>query len=443
MIIDTIRKHKGTAIIDSSGEYNYKELSNQIEKYYSLLQNKISENDVIVVRGDYNFYTISLLLALSKYTVIIVPIVYTTEEDFSSKIKASGTNKIITISENSNFNITLRELKTVTDYSDLFNKQHSGIVLFSSGTTGKPKVMVHDFSNLLNSFTAPRKQRRLVFIMFLMFDHIGGLNTLLSCLNVGTPMVIPNGRNPSEITLLIKTHGVQVLPTSPTFLNLLLMQEDLKVNDLLSLKMITYGTERMPEVLLKKLNTFLPNVKLLQTFGTSETGIVKTQSKSSDSLYFKITDKDVDYKIIEGELYLKTKTSVIGYKGLESNQFKEDGWFATGDLVKVDEEGYIKVIGRINDVINVGGLKVMPLEVEGVINEIDEVLDCTVFSKKNAITGQMVCAKVVLNDIKNKNEIKKKIKEHCINTLEKYKRPAKIIFEEGLQVTSRFKKKTS
>lgn len=443
MIITTIRKHKGKAIIDSSGEYSYKELTEQIEIYYSLLKNKISENEVVVVKGDYNFYTISLLLALSKYTVSVVPIVYITEEDFYSKIEAAGAHKIITISENANLNIVPYKSESITDYSDIFNKKHSGIVLFSSGTTGKPKVMVHDFNNLLNSFTPPRKQRGLVFMMFLMFDHIGGLNTLLSCLNVGTPMVIPQSRNPDKITSLIKAHGVQVLPTSPTFLNLLLMQENLKFKDLSSLKMITYGTERMPEALLKKLTSFLPNVKLLQTFGTSETGIVKTQSKSSDSLYFKIVDEDVDYKIVEGELYLRTKTSVSGYKGLESKQFKEDGWFATGDLVNVDEDEYIKVIGRINDVINVGGLKVMPLEVERIINEVEGVVDCTVFSKKNAITGQMVCAKVVLENFENKNEIKKKIKKHCINTLEKYKCPAKIIFEEGLQITGRFKKKIS
>ena len=440
MILNYLNDFRGTAVIDCSKSYTYNDLIEQIDCYYGELKGVINKYDIVVIKGDYNFHTISLLLSLSKFEVIIVPIVFTTEEDFVSKVNASGSNLVLSLS--SELAIESNRINTHMDnsYMDIFNKKHSGIILFSSGTTGKPKVMVHDFTHLLSSFSAPRKQRNLIFMMFLMFDHIGGLNTLLSCLSVGAPIVIPESRIPIKIAKLIKLHKVHVLPTSPTFLNLLLMQNDLNKEDLSSLKLITYGTERMPQSLLEKINTFLPNVKLLQTFGTSETGIVKTQSKSSNSLFFKIVDKDVEHRIVEGELYLKTKTSVKEYKGIKSNKFKKDGWFATGDLVTIDEDGYMKVVGRVNEVINVGGLKVMPEEVEGVINQIEGVLDCTVFSKENAITGQMVCAKVVIDSKLDKKELKKDIKSVCYDKLEKFKRPVKIIFEETIKVTNRFKK---
>ena len=234
---------------------------------------------------------------------------------------------------------------------------------------------------------------------------------------------------------------VNVLPTSPTFLNLLLMDESFESNKLKSLKLITYGTERMSDLLLKKLNSLLPNVKLLQTFGTSETGILKTISKSSESLYFKIVDQQMEFKVVEGELFLKSKTSVSGYVNHDNKNFKKDGWYATGDLVEQDAEGFMKIIGRKNKVINVGGLKVLPSEVEEVINSIEGVYESTVFGQENIITGNIVCAKVYsdLQELDALKDLKSQIKKTCRKKLDKYKIPIKIFFKE-LRINERGKK---
>ncbi|HCN11554.1 MAG TPA: o-succinylbenzoate--CoA ligase, partial [Chryseobacterium sp.] len=181
-------------------------------------------------------------------------------------------------------------LEIPKNYSEITDKNQSGLVLFSSGTTGEPKVMVHNLTELAESFAQPKKTRNLNFLLFLMFDHIGGINTLLNCLNNGSAITLPENRNPAYILDLIQTQKVQILPTSPTFLNLMLMNENFADYDLSSLKMITYGTERMPQTLLNKLKERIPSVKFLQTFGTSETGILRTESKSSTSLFFKIVD---------------------------------------------------------------------------------------------------------------------------------------------------------
>ena len=140
--------------------------------------------------------------------------------------------------------------------------------------------------------------------------------------------------------------------------------------DLSSLRMITYGTETMPESLLNRLKVAFPRVKFLQTFGTSETGIANTSSKSSNSTFMKIDDPELEYKIVDNELWLKSKTQVMGYLNSSMDSFTEDGWFKTGDLVEATEDGYIKIIGRNKEVINVGGEKVLPNEVESVILEI-------------------------------------------------------------------------
>ena len=439
MIYDIIKSYQGNAIYDNNGIYTYKDLNKQIDLYDKIISGKIKDNDNVILLSDYNFYSISLLLSLSKKNINIIPLIKTTQKEFEEKVTESIPDYIIKISKNGKLIIEKLKINGVLkDKNKVTSLGSTGIILFSSGTTGKPKLMIQNLSQIIQNIQKPRRQKSLIFLLFLMFDHIGGINTLFQCLKNGAPIVIPTSRNPSSIIELIENHKVNVLPTSPTFLNMMLMDEKFNEEKLDSLKLITYGTERMPKTLLEKINKNLPKVKLLQTFGTSETGILKTKSMSSDSLFFKIIDENQQYKIIDNELYLKSNTSVGKYLNHKNSSFIKDGWFKTGDIVETNEKGYIKIIGRKNKIINVGGLKVMPNEVESIINSIDEVIDSTVYGEPNNITGNIVCAKIVTKT-DNKPELKKKIKKLCISKLDKYKIPVRINFSD-LEMNSRGKK---
>jgi acyl-CoA synthetase (AMP-forming)/AMP-acid ligase II len=273
-----------------------------------------------------------------------------------------------------------------------------------------------------------------------MFDHIGGINTLLNCLSMGATLTIPIDRNPDNICELIEKTKINVLPASPTFLNLILIGRSYDKFDLSSLLMITYGTETMPLSLLDKLKHIFPKVKFLQTFGTSETGIAKTTSLSSTSTFVKIDDPDQEYKIVNSELWLRSKTQILGYINHSNENFTSDGWFKTGDLVEEGEDGFIRIIGRTKEVINVGGEKVMPAEVESVILELPWVKDCVVMGQINIISGQMVFAEVYINDDVNPIIAKKDIRKYCQSKLEAYKVPAKIKIVDSINFTNRFKK---
>lgn len=439
-MITRLTQHEGTAIITDDAVYSYQQLYDKILAYKEELS-QINKGEVVGIFSDYSFESIALFLALSTMPVIAVPIVPTTDAELRNKLKAASVQWLLSISNGIlNFEKTGIEYSEIDNYKNITDKNQSGLVLFSSGTTGTPKVMVHNLSQLMDSFAPPKKTRNLNFLLFLLFDHIGGINTLLNCLNSGAAITVPSNRNPEYILQLISEKKVQILPTSPTFLNLMLMTENFNQYDLSFLKMITYGTERMPQNLLLKVKEKMPKVKLLQTFGTSETGILKTESKSSTSLYFKIIDPDYDYRIKDGQLYLKSKNVVNGYLNQDSQQFLGDGWFATGDLIETDEDGYIKIIGRLNKVINVGGQKVLPKEVEDVINKVPGVVDSTVFARDNAITGQMVCAEIVKTKDSEEAVLKKEILTYCRQELDKYKVPSKIIFADALSFSNRFKK---
>lgn len=442
MNVNQFYNYSGLSIIEENATHTYSELITQIEAYKNELKEMIVSGDVIAVQSDYSFGSICLLLALSEFPCIIVPIVPTTESEIQNKLKAAKVTKVISFENDQLVVLPVEDhtFEKVEKYDQITSGNHAGLVLFSSGTTGVPKVMVHDFSELIFEFKEPRKQKNLNFILFLLFDHIGGINTLLGCLNNGSQITIPANRNPEYILQLIQDKKIQVLPTSPTFLNLMLMTEDFDKYDLSSLKMITYGTERMPQHLLDRLKVKIPSVKFMQTFGTSETGILKTESKSSTSLFFRIIDPNYQYKVEDSQLFLKSKNQVSGYVNQESNQFTKEGWFATGDIVEVDEDGYLKIVGRINKVINVGGLKVLPKEVEDIINQFPEVIDSTVFAKDNAITGQMVCAKVVIKEGLDEKEMKQAILKKCREELDRYKVPSKLIITHSIDFTTRFKK---
>jgi acyl-CoA synthetase (AMP-forming)/AMP-acid ligase II len=318
-------------------------------------------------------------------------------------------------------------------------KGQAGLILFSSGSTGKPKAMVHNLDDLILSYLYKRS-KSLVFIVFLMFDHIGGLNTLLNCLSIGATIVIPKNRKPDEIANLIQEFKINVLPTSPTFLNLMLISKVHEIYDLKSLKMVTYGTEPMPGSLLRKLKLAFPWVKFLQTFGTSETGIIKTLSLASDSTFLKFDDPNQEFKIVNNELWLKSHNQILGYLNHENSSFTADGWFMTGDLVEEMDGGFIKIVGRLKEVINVGGEKVLPTEVESVIMEIPSIEDCIVKPEANSITGQMVVAEVVLKDGFVFREEKDKIKIYCKQKLDRYKVPARILQIDTIAFSERFKK---
>ena len=129
---------------------------------------------------------------------------------------------------------------------------------------------------------------------------------------------------------------------------------------------------------------------------------------------------------------------MLGYLNAPS-PFTDDGWFHTGDAVEVDGE-YIRILGRKSELINVGGEKVYPAEVESVIQEMENIADVAVYSEKNPITGNIVCAKVSLSHDEERRALTSRIKKTCRERLQAYKVPVKIKIVDGQQHSDRFKK---
>jgi acyl-CoA synthetase (AMP-forming)/AMP-acid ligase II len=205
--------------------------------------------------------------------------------------------------------------------------------------------------------------------------------------NSGVIVSIKN-RNVEEVLRTCEIFNVEVLPTTPTFLRMMLMSGSVPGNFPKSLKVITYGTEIMDEFTLLKLAEILPNVDFRQTFGMSELGILRVKSESRSSLFMKVGGEGVAWKVDQGVLMIKSSTRMMGYLNADS-PFDIEGWYNTKDLVEVKGE-MLKIVGRISDVVNVAGQKFLTSEVQSAAMDYPNILNLSILVKNNPITGQHI-----------------------------------------------------
>jgi acyl-coenzyme A synthetase/AMP-(fatty) acid ligase len=251
--------------------------------------------------------------------------------------------------------------------------------------------------------------------------------------------VTVSDRNPDTVCAAIAKWKAQVLPTSPTFINLLLLSEAYARHDLSSLELATYGTEPMPESTLHRFHAHFPNVQLQQTYGLSEVGILRSKSKSSDSLWMKIGGEGFETRVRDGMLEIKARSAMLGYLNAPS-PFTEDGWFMTRDLVEVDGE-YVRILGRKSDIINVGGEKVYPAEVEDLLGQMEGVEEVSVTGEKNPITGNMVVATVRLSTGETPVDFRKRMRAFLKDKVATFKVPQKVLLTDEPLHNARFKKR--
>ena len=391
---------------------------------------EILPGDIVAVIGDYDKVTIKNLIYLIDKKTIIVPLTRETKQDHKFFFEVAQVDFVLE-------GDILINLKNKDKKKPLFKKirgKTAGLILFSSGSTGKPKAILHKIPNFLKRFKI-KKNKNFKTISFLLFDHIGGIHTLFYTLFNGGTLIVPNNRNVDHILRLSKKFSVDVLPATPTFLKILLMTKNIEKIMPKSIKIITYATEIMNKSTLEILCKKFKKIDFRQKYGMSEMGILRVISKSKDSNYFKIVDKNVKTKIINNILYIKSKYRMLGYLNAK-NPIKKDGWYKTNDIVE-KENGFIKITGRKDKVINIGGLKVLPHFVEEKILLFKDVLHCKVYGEKNPITGQHVEAIIEPRNFKKFN--KTKFYKFIEKNVQNFMQPKRIRFDK-INISHRQKK---
>ncbi|MGP3698831.1 ANL family adenylate-forming protein [Rhodobacter sp. NSM] len=426
-----------TALIAADGSRTtYEALLARVEHAGRRLEAEaVPHGSSVQLCGDYGPDAVAWLLALWRHQAVVTPVAPTSAEGREEFATIADAEWRIEAARDVLVPLGGRSAHPLLDR--LRSEKAPGLVIFTSGTSGAPKGAVHDLRRLLSKFEKPGKD--LVTLAFLLFDHIAGIDTLLYALANGSTLVCLPDRSVPAVLDRIARHGVEVLPTAPSFLNLLLLTGGADLH-LPSLRIITYGAEMMPQGLLDRVADAFPNAQLIQKYGTSELGALRSRSDGARSRWIRLDGEGASWRVVEGLLEIRATSAMIGYLNAPS-PFTPDGWYRTGDLVEVEGDR-LRLLGRAGDMINVGGQKVFPAEVEAAIMTLPEVAEVAVHGMPHPMLGAAVCARVRMRDPRlAKAEIRTLLRKGLMGRLEAYKIPQRIEVTEEPLTTERFKQK--
>ncbi len=417
----------------------YRELLEMINECARRLRAQgVVSGEIVAVVGDFSPEALALMLALALRGVTAIPLTRNSVIEIDTALAVSGCHWVAEFDQENREADIRRHYVVVSSglMSDFLKSQRAGLVFYSSGSSGSPKAILHDFERVAAKFRVQRKPA--VAIAFLMLDHFGGINTLLAISSCLGTVVTVKDRSIESVCEAVQRHRVELLPATPSFLTLLMASGSHRRFDLSSLRRITYGTEVMPKSTLERLRKAFPAVELQQTYGLSEVGVLRSKSRDDGSLWVRIGGGGFETKVVDDVLWVRSEYAMLGYLNAPS-KFDADGWFNTQDRVEVDGE-YFRILGRVTDLINVGGQKVYPAEVEDVILALPNIRDVAVYGESHAMLGQIVVAKVATVETEDLVSLKTRIRAACREKLTSYKIPAKVVLADGFFHSARHKK---
>lgn len=309
-------------------------------------------------------------------------------------------------------------------------KNEAGLILKTSATTGKPKAILHSFHEILLKYQKLKNSYSTLLVF--SSEHISGIETFLSIIVPGGTIIISSNRSISNLTNIIEKYQLTLLACTPSFIRLCILGNVLK--KLKSVQILNLGGEKSNIQLIQNIHQILPDIKIFQAYGTTETSNIRTYNQPND-LSIQLGQIDVDYKIIDQVLWLKKTKSIICF--LENQEHEPTDWFCTNDIVQTLPNGNFIIIGRKEKMINVGGEKINPNEIENVLMTMKGIHFARVYAENDPIIGNRLIAELVI-DYKF-NLTKKMINEFCRLSLPDYKIPVKYHFKNSIEVTNRLK----
>jgi long-chain acyl-CoA synthetase len=430
-----------TLLITADGEISAKDVLWRAEALAERFAAQgIGRASICAFDGDFDACTVAIFLALAQLDAIAVPFTAAVSTERERLADAAGVEWTIDVDGRATARRSGPHQGRHPLVERLAADGHPGLIVFTSGSTGTPKAILHDADRVASKFAERRPGYRMV--MFLLMDHFGGYNTLLSVLANGGVGVCTYDRSPKGVCQAVERGKADLLPTTPTFLRMLITTGLWRDHNLSSIRLVTYGAEPMPPSVLARIREILPHAEFKQTYGLSELGVLRSASPDQGSLWLKIGGDGFETRIVDGQLHVRSASAMLGYLNADT-PIDEDGWMNTGDLVE-EENGLIRFLGRQSEVINVGGQKVLPAEVEDVLLDAEGVLEAVVKGVPHHLLGAAVVARVALASPEDPKDLSDRLREHCRKRLQKYKIPMRFeVVEQRHLATPRSKKNRS
>jgi acyl-coenzyme A synthetase/AMP-(fatty) acid ligase len=313
-------------------------------------------------------------------------------------------------------------------------------ILLTSGTTGLPKLVAHTLQSLTGAIQPGQKRdEEVVWSTFYDIRRYGGLQIFLRAALGGTSLVLPSAHeSTADFLARAASHGVTHISGTPSHWRRALMSPSAQ---LISPRYVRLSGEIADQAILNRLHAAYPQARIAHAFASTEAGVAFEVNDNLAGLAAEAitTTPGVEMKVEDRTLRIRSSRAASRYLGNDALVLKDaDGFVDTGDILEL-RDGRYYFAGRRDGVINVGGLKVYPEEIEAVINRHPEVQMSLVHTKKNPFTGALVVADVVLKAADSGNgrdtsAIQDDILLLCREALSSHKVPAAIHFVPGLPV---------
>jgi acyl-coenzyme A synthetase/AMP-(fatty) acid ligase len=315
-------------------------------------------------------------------------------------------------------------------------------LMLTSGTLGLPKIVGHTLEALTGAIAAdgPARGARPIWATFYDIRRYGGLQIFLRAIVGGGSLVLSEpGEALADHVARLNKRAVTHISGTPSHWRKLLMSG---ASSVFTPRYVRLSGEIADQAVLDGLAQAFPSASIGHAYASTEAGVgfaVNDGLEGFPADIVGVNRDGVEMKVVDGSLRIRSRRAAHAYVGLKAAALTDDeGFVDTGDMVELRGDRY-HFVGRRGGIINIGGLKVHPEEIEAAINRHDEVRMSRVRARRSPITGAIVVADVILTencDPTRSEEIRKKIIADCKATLAPHKVPAMIKFVEKLDITA-------
>ena len=445
------------ALIDENSKFTFLELEEKVNKFSSFL-NQFEEKSVISLLFDNTSeFVISYLGTINSGCIAHLIPIGISQSNLQQQI-LSAEPKLI-FSSNSYFSkikdidfknlekIKFSEVKEISSEIRIPLPNDYAYLIYTSGTTSSPKgvPITHSSCNFSTKNIASTLQysKSDIDLLPLQMSHSFGLGCLHTSLYVGSTLVLQKNPNTDAILNLIKKYNVTTLAAIPSTLsNITSNTSDDSLKLLSDLRLIITNSTFFPPETIKKLKSILKTGIVATYYGLTEASRstfmifdddkkIESVGKPSDNIQIKIHNESADENI--GEIWIRGPNVIGDYWRKEYSENKFDDWLKTGDLGKFDDDGFLYILGRVDDLINISGEKVYPQEIERIVKVLSGIDEVIAVPMKHKSFGEVV--KLFVKKSLDSKITSSTILIHCIKNLERFKVPAKIEFIEDFPRT--------
>lgn len=471
---------KKELVLGTRETISYEDVYINSAKLAGYINDEHGENKNILVLSENSVFFITVYLAIFKSGNVCVPLNPAIEAENLNNVLAKTNSDIAFVSkryvnrleqfsfqkiDNDETNSIIESVETTSlvDSEVAFDENRLAEIIFTSGSMGEQKGVMLSHKNIIANTDSIVEYLKLTsddtIEVVMPFYYCYGLSLLHTHLRVGGSVVLNNsfifiGSVLNDLNKY-KCTGFAGVPSH--FQILLRKTKDFKTTEFPTLKYVTQAGGKLHKAFIEEFITAFPEIDFYVMYGQTE-ATARLSYLPPHELKEKLGSigkgiPGVELKVVnekgdsvkpgdDGEIIAKGDNIMTGYYKDETTtkQTIKNGWLYTGDIARVDEDGYIYIQSRQKEIIKVRGIRISPKEIEEVIVTYPGVIDCTIVAETDDITGESIKAVVFINDADMDNFSEEVIKQHCADQLASHKIPQKVVFETKLSFNAAGKK---